>query len=66
MLEETLLPVDESIVNSTIVLPKQVLGKNISIHSKINGFPDLEDVRIAIVGVNELRNSFFNINKYNI
>jgi hypothetical protein len=66
MLEETLLPVDESIVNSTIVLPKQVLGKNISIHSKINGFPDLDDVRIAILGLNELRNSFFNINKYDI
>ena len=66
MLEETLLPVDESIVNSTIVLPKQVIGKSILVHSRVNGFPDLDEVRIGIIGVSELRNSFFNISKYKI
>ena len=66
MLEETLLPVDESIVNSTIVLPNQVIGKSILVHSKVNGFPDLDEVRIGIIGVSELRNSFFNISKYKI
>src|SRR5690606_36226186 len=39
------------------LLPKQSLGKNIVVHSEKGGIPDLEDIKIVIVGVNETRNA---------
>ena len=52
---EFLLPVEDAIVAHTALLPNQSLGKNIHIHSKKNGFPDIENAHIAIIGVKEGR-----------
>ena len=56
---ESLVPVSEEVVSSMVLNPKQALGKNIEIHTDQLGFPELNDCRIAIVGLLEIRNSFF-------
>ena len=66
MIEEILKPIDESIFQTTILLPKQVIGNNIAINSISRGFPDLTKIRVAIIGVEELRNSFFTHNKFQV
>ena len=57
-------PVDEAIVGVSVLLPKQVLGKKIKIHTKSQGFPQLNEVRVALFGVNENRNGFFTSTTY--
>tara|TARA_B100000767_G_C19778063_1_gene543906 strand:- start:9762 stop:10913 length:1152 start_codon:yes stop_codon:yes gene_type:complete len=58
-------PVDEAIFGVSSLLPKQVLGKRIRIHTKRLGFPELQDgVRIALFGVDENRNGFFTSTSY--
>ena len=47
-------------------MPKQIIGKNISIHSEANGLPELQGLRIAIIGLSEYRNSFFANSTYNV
>jgi len=66
MIEDVLIPVDETIIGISSILPKQVLGNNIVINSKSNGFPDLDQISIAIIGVQELRNSHFNHSRYDM
>jgi len=56
---ESLVPVSEEVLSSMILHPKQVLGKNILIHTEPHGFPDLKDCSIAIIGLSENRNAFF-------
>ncbi|PNQ73866.1 arginase [Hanstruepera neustonica] len=51
-----LSPVSDSVVAHNELLSSQSLGKKITIHSKHNGFPDLDDAQIAIIGVLENRN----------
>ena len=57
-------PVDEAVVGVSVLLPKQVVGKKIKIHTKIQGFPQLNEVRVALFGVNENRNGFFTSTTY--
>ena len=57
-------PVDETVVGVSVLLPKQVLGKKIKIHTKSQGFPQLNEVRVALFGVNETRNGFFTSTTY--
>jgi hypothetical protein len=57
-------PVDETVVGVSVLLPKQVLGKKIKIHTKSQGFPQLNEVRVALFGVNETRNGFFTSTNY--
>ena len=63
---ESLVPVSEEVLSSMILNPKQALGKNIEIHSKQKGFPDLKGCSIAIVGLSEIRNTFFATSAYKL
>ena len=62
---ESLVPVADEAISSMVLHPNQALGKNIEIHSQQNGFPELQGCAIAILGVSEIRNSFFQIGSYN-
>ena len=56
---ELLVPVEEENQLGLSLLPQQVLGKNILRHSAVHGFPDLKGVSVALVGLEENRNSYF-------
>ncbi|TXE16586.1 formimidoylglutamase [Psychroserpens burtonensis] len=51
-----LSPVSDSVLAHNELLSEQVLGKKIKIHSTQNGIPDLDGVKLAIIGVKENRN----------
>ncbi|MDN3618720.1 formimidoylglutamase [Polaribacter undariae] len=57
MNQDFLTPVKESIVKSLEEQSNLCLGKTFRIHTLEYGFPDLENVQIAILGVQEDRNS---------
>ena len=56
---DLLLPVNNEAIIGLSMLPKQVVGKNIRIHTVESGLPELKGLEIAIVGLSEQRNSFF-------
>ena len=56
---ELLQPVDYEFLQVGSILPKQILGKNILIHTKNSGLPELKGLQIVIIGLSETRNSFF-------
>ena len=66
MFEDILNPVDDNLLKLSKLLSEQVIGKNILINSKSLGFPDIKDVSVAIIGINEYRNSSFSSSKYEI
>ncbi len=49
-------PVSDEVLAHNELLSEQTLGKKLKVHSKQNGIPDLDEVRIAILGVLENRN----------
>ncbi|NQX86179.1 MAG: formimidoylglutamase [Flavobacteriaceae bacterium] len=51
-----LSPVQDLVLAHNELLSAQVFGRKLKIHSQHQGFPDLEDVQIAIIGVLEQRN----------
>ncbi|WP_025743037.1 formimidoylglutamase [Aquimarina pacifica] len=53
---EFLVPVSDLIVAHTKLLPEFSLGKQIKIHTTKEGVPDIENVNIAIIGIQENRN----------
>ena len=55
--QDFLSPVNEQVVAYLEQQSKLCLGKTFKIHTKEAGFPDLENVQIAIFGVQEDRNS---------
>ncbi|MCL7753714.1 formimidoylglutamase [Polaribacter sp. Z022] len=57
MNQDFLTPVKESVVAHLVLQSNLCLGKTFKIHTEQEGFPDLEDVKIAILGVQEDRNS---------
>lgn len=57
MLEDFLSPVGSSIIESCASANEQAFGKQLAIHREIEGLPDLEGIKIAIVGVMEDRGS---------
>ncbi|MEC9195275.1 MAG: formimidoylglutamase, partial [Bacteroidota bacterium] len=63
---ESLVPVSDEVFSSMVLNPKQALGKNIEIHTDQLGFPELNDCSIAIVGLLEIRNSFFPTAKFKL
>ena len=63
---ELLLPVDKEAILGLSMLPKQVIGKNIDIHTEELGLPDLKGLQIAIIGLVEQRNSFFVNAQYDV
>tara|TARA_B110000027_G_scaffold42993_1_gene47279 strand:- start:90 stop:1235 length:1146 start_codon:yes stop_codon:yes gene_type:complete len=63
---ELLVPVKIETLLDLTLLPKQILGKNISIHTENTGLPELKGLTIALIGLNEYRNSFFHNSSYNV
>lgn len=61
---ESLVPVAEEALASTLLLPQQTLGKSLEIHTEKNGFPDLKACDIALIGLGEIRNAFFPTSTY--
>ncbi len=57
ILEDFLSPVGNSIIESVADENEQVFGRQIGIHTEIEGLPDLEDYQIALIGVLEDRGS---------
>ena len=63
---DSLTPVSEEVFSSLTFLPRQIIGRNIKIHTKKLGFPEIQGTKIAIIGVEEIRNSFFPTQKYSL
>ncbi|MDA9365844.1 formimidoylglutamase, partial [Flavobacteriaceae bacterium] len=63
---ELLIPVENETLVGLSLLPKQIIGKNIDIHSETSGLPELKGLQIALIGLNEYRNSFFANSTYNV
>lgn len=57
MLEDFLSPVGGSIIESCAQGNEQVFGKRIGIHQEIEGIPELNQYRLALIGVMEDRGS---------
>jgi arginase family enzyme len=57
MIQDFLNPIKDAVVVHLMQQSTSCLGQSIQIHSKEDGFPDLENVQIAIFGVQEDRNS---------
>jgi len=57
MIQDFLSPIKESIVAHLVLQSSLSFGNKTSIHTLEEGFPDLENVQIAIFGVQEDRNS---------
>ncbi len=53
---EFLTPVSEEVIMHASLLADQTIGSQIEIHSQEQGIPDLEGVKIALIGVSENRN----------
>ena len=63
---ESLNPISETSLNSLLLAPDQVIGKNINIHTLDSGLPSLDDAQIAIIGITENRNAFFPTLEYDL
>lgn len=57
MSTEFLSPIKDSVVAHSVLLPSHSLGRTIRVHSQSEGFPDLDGVKLAIIGVEEDRNT---------
>ena len=57
MNQDFLTPVEEAVLAHLALQPSLCMGNTIRVYSEEEGFPDLENVRIAIFGVQEDRNS---------
>lgn len=58
---EHLSPVPESVLSKLPVLDANQLGSTIARHTEIDGLPDLDGVKIAILGVQEDRRAYRNV-----
>jgi len=57
MNSDFLSPIKDSVVAHSVLLSPNALGRSFLVHSQTDGFPDLKGVRMAIVGVEEDRNT---------
>lgn len=55
-----LCPVDDAVIAHLMVHSDQALGYHIAIHTSQNGIPNLDGIKIAILGVEEGRNAIDN------
>ena len=55
--DDLLKPVDEHLIVHNELMSPLILGNRITIHSTENGIPDLDSVKIALLGIPEERNS---------
>ncbi|MDO6676327.1 formimidoylglutamase [Tenacibaculum sp. 1B UA] len=53
-------PVEDSVAAYVVIQPSAVLGRNIQIHTVQDGFPDLTEVSIAVLGVKDDRGAIDN------
>lgn len=60
MLNDILSPVPGHIISAAEDLHPGMLGKRLHLHREVEGLPELEDIRIAVFGVQEDRGSRFN------
>ena len=63
---ELLVPIENESLIGMSLFPKQVMGNNIELHTESKGLPELKDLDIVIIGLNEYRNSFFTNSEYDI
>ena len=63
---ELLVPIENQSLLGMSLLPKQVMGNKIKLHTESYGFPELKGLDIAIIGMHEYRNSFFENTQYDI
>ncbi|MEK9612421.1 MAG: formimidoylglutamase [Flavobacteriaceae bacterium] len=63
---ELLLPVQNDLLIGLSFRPKQIIGKNINIHTDSSGLPELMGLQVAIIGIEEQRNSFFANTQYDV
>ena len=52
---ELLSPVPDAVLASNLLMPSQTLGNQLLKNTRQDGFPDLKQVRVALVGVQETR-----------
>ena len=57
MNSEFLSPIKDSVVAHSVLLPPNTIGRTFRIHTQAEGFPEMAGVGIAIVGVEEDRNT---------
>lgn len=56
-----LIPIKDSVVAHSVLLPQNSLGAIMQVHTQTDGFPDLIGINIAILGVEEDRNTEDNL-----
>ena len=56
---ELLIPIEEHSQLGMSLLPDQILGKYISLHTSAEGLPELSGLSVALIGLKENRNSYF-------
>ena len=52
-----LSPVESVVLAHNELLPAQAIGNSIQIHTEKEGIPELEGVKMALIGVDEFRNA---------
>ena len=57
-------PVPIDVLETIEGLPDHVLGKNLEIFTNESGLPDILDIKICLVFVNETRNSYYTLSKF--
>ncbi len=63
---ELLKPINEDIISFIKSSKIGSIGEKIQIHTSSLGLPDIELTDIAIIGISEIRNSFFESNDFNL
>ena len=66
MIIELLKPINEEEFNSLKSKKSGSIGEEIQIYTENLGFPDLDSTDIAIIGISETRNSFFESTHFNL
>ena len=57
-------PVPVEVLKTIEGLPEHILGKNIEIFTKESGLPDILDIKICLIFINETRNSYYKISQF--
>ena len=63
---ELLKPINDDIINLAYSNKIGSIGEKIQIHTSSSGFPDLESTDVAIIGISETRNSYFESIDFNL
>ena len=51
---DLLVTIDNDSLYEMLLLPKQVIGNNIKLHTESNGLPELKGIDIVIIGLIKL------------